>query len=426
MRITAAVICGLLLLAPNPSLAQEGMRFDDPFGQVPAQSVCWRMFALIPERARPAMAKALQAAGERTRPARAGGVPVVQAQAESAACAVVVSGARRRRRTAAGFVHDVWVEQGETRVVERSAGPLWPLRAEAEDFEEVFEAAWALAAPRSEAAAEAEPSPDAVPETDADRTEPSTGAEAAPSRPAEPSSNGDEPFVDEDLAAARSEAVEGAPPPSQPWVTVLATGGLTSRDLRASFGRSVEPGLLPALGARVTLHLAPILGPKDALDVSAGYWRQIPSVELDGQSLDTEADRTRVDVGYAHRFGAGGPFLGAALGFEYRRFDYDERSGAASIQYSILRPGLSVRQRLFTGTTTHLELLGRGHLRIGLDDGSISNDVGTDFGGGLAFGHRVGLVVQFTVDYTLQSGRGAQGRFDDAFLDGQLALGWTF
>ena len=420
MRITTFVTWAVLALGPMPLAAQEGMSFEDPFALKPPARICWRMLDLIPSRARGPMSEALQAAGEQTRPEHATGIAVVSAGADPSACQVVVSGARRRQRTASGFVHDLWVERGGAKLVERTTGPLWPVRATAQDFLEIFEEAWRIAAPPPGPEPQGEPAPGPA----------SVVSESAPAEladePPDEAPPAPEPFVDEDLARARASGPKpqvSSPPPT--WVTLVATGGVTLRDLSASFGRSVDQGPLPAVGSRATLHFAPLLGARHALDLSAGYYRQFPSAELDGASLGASADRTRTDVRYAYRMGAAGPFLGAAVGFEFRRFVFDEGRGAVSIEYSVLRPGLCARQALYQSKTTSFEVLGRGHLRISLDDDSVSNDVGGDFGGGFAFRHRTGFVAELTADYNLQSGRSPAGSFDDAFLDTQLAFGWS-
>lgn len=372
------------------------MSFEDPFAITPPRALCWRMFDLIPTRAQGPLGEVLRAAAEQTRPAHAAEIPVKQVDQGVEGCDVVVSGTRRRERTQDGFVHDVWVEQSGARVAQRTTGPLWPIRAEAQDFTAIFEEAWRIASPPPPAA------PVAETESDSQR------------------------FVDDELLETRAEVDERAVVErSRTWVTVLATTGLSSRELSADFGRAINQGVLASLGARAALHLGSVLGPAHRLDLQAGYWRQFAGAELGGESIGAEADRFRLGAAYAHRVGAGGPHLGCGLGYEFRRFGFEEGAGVLSIEYSILRPGLSVTQQLIRTAGFDLEVFGRGHLRVPLDDQSVSNDLGVDFGGGVGFHHAVGFVAELGVDYTLQSGSSSQGDFDDGFLDLQIALGWT-
>lgn len=291
------------------------------------------------------------------------------------------------------------VEAGTVRL-QTSAGPLVPYRSTVDQFEPAWREIWPIVAPSPA------PSPSA-PDTE--------------SR-----------YVDDDLVEARSSITEDEPEEaSEPLVTALALGGLTTRSvsLEPSVGRTQDIDALFSLGARAELHLARWFGwSGHRLEGRAEYWHQFASASVDGESIETNADRVRGGLIYGRRwFGPRAPEIGVSAGFEYRRFLFADAANTISSEVSAFRPGLELEQRLLDGEAGQLALRagGRARVPVAASSGSGDFDIGFDADAGLRFAHPVGFVAEVTAEYTRQSATLSPVSFAEDSFDVLVAIGWS-
>ena len=393
-------IAAAAILAPGVASAQ-GLSLDvDPFASA-EKRVCWRMPSGTPRRAFDAMTTALQTSAEQTRPLRAATEWKVEQSAQSD-CDAVVTGRRRTTRTADGFAHQLELRVDGAAQVQTETSPFYPMRATAADFAPFWDDVWAVLAP------EPPPPPPEPPEPP----------------PTEPTAR--DVFVDEELAATRDRPKLKSTDPA-PILTALLLTGVTSRSLSSDVGRPIDQTPLFALGGRAELHLGSrLIGAGHMLDLEGDYWRQFASARLGDQDLGAEADRARVGLRHAAQWFGVGPSFGPAVGFEYRRFTFAEGTGALSLEYSVIRPGLFVRQPLFRAGALQLDVEADGRARIALADG-VDIEPSFDISGALALRHEVGFVALLGASYSAQSGQpsNADVGFDDGFFDAHLSVGWS-
>ena len=283
--------------------------------------------------------------------------------------------------------------------LETTAGPLVPYRSTADQFEPAWRELWPKIAP--------EPAP-------------------------LPPKSDDQQFVDDDLVEARASLAEDEEEDSAgPWLTGLALGGLTARsvDVEPGVGRAQNIDPLVSAGARVDLHFARWLGWREhRLDGRVEYWHQFASAEVDGTSVETNADRIRGQLRYGHRwFGAQAPEIGVSAGFEYRRFQFADAANTISSEVSVVRPGLELEQRLFGSDAVAVGLFAGGRVRVPVTSSSGSGDfdVGFDADAGLRFSHAVGFAAELGAEYTRQSATLTSVSFAEDYFDVVLGIGWS-
>jgi hypothetical protein len=340
-----------------------------------------------------------EAAARSTRPDRATSSPRFSESLDAESCAHQLSMTLEDGRKGEPRNLTVQLVEAGTVLLETTIGPLVPYRSTSDQFEPAWRELWAKLAP--------EPAPPA-PEPE------------------------DEAFVDDDLMQARASLEEEEERDrAGPWVTALALGGLTTRsvDVEPAVGRAQDIDALVSAGARIDLHFARWLGWRGhRLDGRAEYWHQFASADVDGRSIETNADRIRGQLAYGRQwFGPRAPEIAVSAGFEYRRFTFAEAANTVSSEVSAFRPGLTLEQPLLGGEGAALALFAGGRVRLPVSSSSGRSefDVGFDADAGLRFSHPVGFVAELGAEYTRQSATLAPVSFAEDYFDVLLGIGWS-